>query len=136
MKDDFKKAVRKDIKTNIVMIFFGFLFMYLGYIFYVINDINDPFSLLFCFIGIAFFICALINIVNDIESKHHPEKYELCKRCKCLIKKDKIFCNDCKNSLRRLNKYEEDKKFIKEYANLIKEEKNKEKKDDNQKRYR
>jgi hypothetical protein len=131
MEQEFQKAVKSRIKRSIVYAAFcgylSILFLYSGYSFF---NIDFDFVLINGIIGILFLVGSLMSIMDIIKFKYNKkisEEYSLCKRCKRLIKKDKVFCDECKNRIRRLNKYEEDKNFIKEYALLIKQE-NKEKK--------
>jgi hypothetical protein len=125
--DEFKKAVKKETNNSKILGKFiaGSFFLIFSYIFYLIPP-QDEFSYLFSFLlgglGMILIMFSLMDFSIKIDYKKHPEKYNLCKRCKCLIKKDKMFCDNCKDRIRRLNKYEEDKKFIKYYVDVIKQE--------------
>ena len=84
---------------------------------------------LICFvlgvIGLIFLLVFFSRIFNCLESGRDPERYALCKRCKYLIKKDKIFCLSCRDNIKMSLKRDKDKKYFNEYKTLIKKEKKK-----------
>ena len=133
--DDFKKAVEKKIKSNVGFMFFlgvvAYLFFWASSSFY---NVDSDLFLIMIFSGGIFSMFLLMILIGTLRFKHNPkklDKYELCRRCKCLIEKDKVFCNDCKERIEKVVKYEEDKKSINEYKILIKQEEKKNKRNDN-----
>jgi len=122
---DFEKARHNHLGRELIGIFFSLFLLVATYEFYIMEIY--PINLFFGIIGGGLFIVSFMGIINYIESGTNPDKYSLCKRCKCLIKKDRIFCSDCKNSIRISIKRESDKKYFSEYKTLIKQ-KEKEKK--------
>jgi len=120
---DFEKAREKKSREGLFYLFFSFALLIMTYPIYI-GDCC-PLDILFFVIGVSLFIISLSCRIDYIESKYYPKKYSLCKRCKCLIKKDKIFCSDCRVSIRLSLKKEENKKYFNEYKTLIKKEKKK-----------
>ena len=133
-KKEFDKAVKNKINGNfggaIACILLTFMFMYSGYVLCIIEPISQDVAAIFFMLGIFTLVGLIWNLVEALtialySPKGIIEDYHLCKRCKCLIKKDKVFCNDCKHSLRRSLKHIEDKQYISEYKKIVKKEKKK-----------
>ena len=127
--DDFKKAVKKrifgSILGTIIGGFFAFILLSISYSFY---NLEQDLSLITGFGGILIAIISIGSFIDAIEFILNPKKldnYVLCKRCKCLINKDKIFCNDCRYDIRRAFDRSEDKQYFDEYKKMIKQEKEK-----------
>lgn len=121
---DFEKARSKSLGGGLIGLFFSFILLVITYSLYMGEFY--PLNIFFGVMGICLFSISFILITEYIESGCDPEKYSLCKRCKCLIKKDKIFCSDCRGRIRMSLKRNKDKKYFNEYKTLIKkEEKNK-----------
>ena len=127
-KEDFKKAVKKKILGNLVgTLGCGFLvFMFIS-IFYCFYSIEPEVGSLFLILGIFSFACLLYNLIEIIficlySEDRIIEDYNLCKRCKSLVNKNKVFCNDCKYDIKRSLKYEGDKKYFNEYTKIVKQE--------------
>lgn len=99
--EEFKKARKKQIGSNLVGVYMGLLVMMLGFLF---SAIDLSLSII---IGISGFVILFLNLSSLNEREIHPEKYELCKRCKCFIRKDKALCNDCRNRIRKRGKKNE-----------------------------
>jgi len=133
-KEDFDKAVKNKIGGNIggtlACGFLIFLFSVASYIFYTVEPISMETGLIFFMLGLVALVGLIYNlgemlIIGTQKRGKIVEDYHLCKRCKCLINKDKVFCNDCKNELRRSLKHNKDKKYFKEYKAIVKKEKKK-----------
>jgi len=130
-KEEFNKAVKKKIFGNlggtIACGFLTWMFIFAGYIFYAVEpDLATGFLLLGLLAGLGL----LYNFVETLpivscSKKQLVGSYHLCKRCKNLIRKNKVFCSDCKNELRRSLKHNEDKQYLNKYQKIIKKEKKK-----------
>ena len=130
-EEDFKKAVGNKISGNLggtlLCGFFALIFIDLGYSFYTIDQ---DVSLIFWIIGLFASLGLIYNLIETLtiglySNKEKQDNYHLCKRCKCLVKKDKIFCNDCKYDIKRSLKHLEDEKYFNEYKKIIKEKEKK-----------
>ncbi len=126
---EFDKAVKKKWLGNfigtIVCAYFSFIFMLAAYTFYSL-DLN--LTLIFIMLGVFATFGFLINFIELIKFAINPnisESYHLCKRCKALVKKDKVFCSECMSRIKRAVREVEDKDYFKEYKKIIKQEKKK-----------
>jgi len=120
---DFEKARTKKLIEGLVYFIIGLLLSLIAQHMYNI-DIDFLLCLATGLSGVwawITFIDRLIDYIDSIDNR----KYSLCKRCKGLIKKDKLFCSSCKESIRISIKRDKDKKYFSEYKTLIKKEKNK-----------
>lgn len=129
---EFNKAVKNKIWGNfaktIACGFLTFMFLLVGSIFCTVETASQDVYLSFFMFGIFALVGLIYNFINLLEfsfSKKLSENYHLCKRCKKLVDKKKVFCNDCKHSLRRIVRDEEDKIHLKEYKKIMKKEKKK-----------
>ncbi len=128
-KKDFDKAVKKKMWGHI------FISLYcsaiaLGLIASGINIYNlapNDSSYLFIFAAIvsAFAIASFVTMIELMINRGNKGYYNLCKRCKYLVKKDKVFCNNCKRNIRSAIEGSNDKKYFKEYQKIAKKEKKK-----------
>lgn len=132
MKEDFKKALKKkkgELFGGIFLFgYFVFVFFTLLSMGYSVETISQDSLVILWSITISLvigFLISIINLISLITLGNLEEKYNLCKRCGRLIKKDKIFCEGCLNKLKRLEAEENDKKLICKYKKVIKEGKKK-----------
>ena len=88
----------------------------LDLIFFVIGCCLISFS--FCLISFSF-----IEIGEIFEKVNHPEGFVYCKKCKHIIRKKHIFCNDCRMDIKREIRHKESKKYINDYTKFYKEKK-------------
>jgi len=122
---DFEKARNRSLGWGFIGLLLGLILLGGTYDLYRVG-VDSFICLTLGILGIGLFIISFNSIFDYVHSGTNPERYTLCKRCKCLIKKDKGFCSDCKNSIRISIKRDKDKKYFSEYKTLIKkEEKNK-----------
>jgi len=119
---DFEKARSRTLGGGFVGLLFSLILLTITYGLYLGENLFYIFSGIG---GLGLFIISFILITEYIVSGCNPERYSLCKRCKCLIKKDKIFCSDCKNEIKMSLEKDNDKKYFNEYKTLIKQKEKK-----------
>ena len=131
-KEDFDKAVKKKISgcfgATLACGISVALCAILSNAFYTLEPISIEIALvfgMFLLFAWGFLVWNLIELMEFSFSKKISKKYHLCNRCNSLIKKDKVFCNNCYQELKRSIKYLEDKSYFKDYKKVIKKEKNK-----------
>ena len=81
------------------------------------------YNLTFFVIGYCLISFSFIEIGEIFEKVNHPERFVYCKKCKHIIRKKHIFCNDCRMDIKREIRHKESKKYINDYTKFYKEKK-------------